>query len=660
MRIKFLWIFLNLIVIQEAFGSLKIDTISKIINPTSDIVLTSNWVFHPGDDKQWANPDIDDSSWQQVDPLQDVKTFTPLRKSGIGWLRIHLPKVNLADNRLLSINITQYVASEIYLNGKKILQFGVVSSDAAKVVAFLPSNRPLDISLLPNVENVIALRIAYQAKIPYLSNFYSPLPVFKLTINDRQEAFNTYIASQQKLTWFIIFYTFSGSILLIISFIHFVNFLFDQRQKIDLYYSLMCMMLSFNALPNELWGIERFGKVSTEMWIYAANGAVIVPGLLFLLLLVYTIVGYSRRAIFTVITIIGVIFIGSEYYLGTVGYILASSVFPVLCLAEGIYVCFWAIRRRKRDAYFLLIGISLFVLFNIVSSLFDQDSILAQVLFELSLISFPIGMSFFLAIRSANKNRKLGFTLEKVKNLSFRTIAQEKEKQQILNDQNMLLESEVAERTRELNQSLQRSDSLLLNILPADVAEELKNKGSANARQFDNVTVIFTDFVNFTSVSETLTPQQLVDELDFCFKAFDNIIDKHQIEKIKTIGDAYLAVAGLPNANTKHANNAVNASIEIMRFVQHRKQEFGDKTFDIRIGLHSGSVVAGIVGIKKFAYDIWGDTVNTAARMEQNSEPGKINVSEKTYELIQDNYLFTYRGEIPAKNKGNLKMYFVY
>ncbi|QQL49927.1 adenylate/guanylate cyclase domain-containing protein [Mucilaginibacter ginkgonis] len=204
-----------------------------------------------------------------------------------------------------------------------------------------------------------------------------------------------------------------------------------------------------------------------------------------------------------------------------------------------------------------------------------------------------------------------------------------------------------------------RSDNLLLNILPADVAEELKTSGGSEARLFDEVTVLFTDFVNFTGISETLTPKELVNELHYCFKAFDEIITNHKIEKIKTIGDAYLAVAGLPIADVEHADNAVLAAIEISQFIENRKAQLGDRTFDIRIGIHSGSVVAGIVGVKKFAYDIWGDTVNTAARMEQNSVPGKINISEKTYDLIKTRFNCQYRGEIDAKNKGKLKMYFV-
>jgi len=205
-----------------------------------------------------------------------------------------------------------------------------------------------------------------------------------------------------------------------------------------------------------------------------------------------------------------------------------------------------------------------------------------------------------------------------------------------------------------------RSDALLLNILPHEVAEELKTKGTTTAKHYDNVTVLFTDFVNFTQAAEQMNAQGLIDELHACFKMFDEITAKYNIEKIKTIGDAYLAVCGLPTPDPKHAENVVKAAAEINTFMADRLAKMGsERTFAIRIGIHSGSVVAGIVGVKKFAYDIWGDTVNTAARMEQNSEAGKINISQTTYELVKDKFPCEYRGEVEAKGKGVMKMYFV-
>ena len=210
-----------------------------------------------------------------------------------------------------------------------------------------------------------------------------------------------------------------------------------------------------------------------------------------------------------------------------------------------------------------------------------------------------------------------------------------------------------------IKQEKQLSENLLLNILPEEVAKELKTQGIVEAKLFDHVTVLFTDFVNFTEAGERYTPQELVAELHTCFKAFDGIIGKYGIEKIKTVGDAYLAVSGLPQPAANHASEIVKAAIDILNFMTARKKQMGDKTFDIRIGINSGTVVAGIVGVKKFAYDIWGDTVNTAARMEQYSEPGKINISQLTYDLVKDEFMCEDRGEIDAKHKGKMRMYFI-
>jgi class 3 adenylate cyclase len=207
-----------------------------------------------------------------------------------------------------------------------------------------------------------------------------------------------------------------------------------------------------------------------------------------------------------------------------------------------------------------------------------------------------------------------------------------------------------------------RSEELLLNILPEEVAEELKAKGSAEARLIKEVTVLFTDFKGFTALSEVLAPEELVSSLNECFTAFDRIIEKHGMEKIKTIGDAYMAAGGLPTPNETHAADVVRASLEIRDFMaayKAKKEAAKLPFFEIRIGIHTGPVVAGIVGIKKFSYDIWGDTVNTASRMESSGEVGKVNISGTTYASVKDQFNCTHRGKISAKGKGEVDMYFV-
>jgi len=209
-----------------------------------------------------------------------------------------------------------------------------------------------------------------------------------------------------------------------------------------------------------------------------------------------------------------------------------------------------------------------------------------------------------------------------------------------------------------------RSDNLLLNILPAEIAAELKEKGEAAARDFEMVSVLFTDFSEFTQTSEKLSATELVAEINYCFKGFDGICERYGIEKIKTIGDSYMAAGGLPVNNDDSIKNTVLAAQEMADFVVKRKTEreaSGQVPFEMRLGIHTGPVVAGIVGVKKFQYDIWGDTVNTASRMENSGAVGKVNISQCTYEFIKDESIFKFkpRGKIEVKGKGKIKMWFV-
>jgi class 3 adenylate cyclase len=207
-----------------------------------------------------------------------------------------------------------------------------------------------------------------------------------------------------------------------------------------------------------------------------------------------------------------------------------------------------------------------------------------------------------------------------------------------------------------------KSDDLLLNILPEDVAEELKQTGKAAARMHPEATVMFMDIISFTNHAESISPDKLVAALDDFFGRIDKIVWEAGIEKIKTIGDAYLCAAGLPIPDEKHAEKMVKAAfsiIESLKAFNQERMQSGELPFQFRIGIHSGPVVSGVVGTRKFAYDIWGDTVNTASRMESKSEQGKINISGTTYELIKDKFNCASRGALEAKNKGLIPMYFV-
>ena len=215
-----------------------------------------------------------------------------------------------------------------------------------------------------------------------------------------------------------------------------------------------------------------------------------------------------------------------------------------------------------------------------------------------------------------------------------------------------------------LQKEKDRSENLLINILPAEIAQELKEKGRAEARDFDQVSVLFADIADFTGTTENLTAHELVDEINTCFGAFDYISSNFRVEKIKTIGDSYMAAGGVPLQFSDSVKNTVKAALKMQEFMVLRKKERAMKglpAFEMRLGIHTGSVVAGIVGVKKFHYDIWGDTVNTASRMESSGVVGKVNISQSTYNCISDDpeFRFEYRGKVVAKNKGCLDMYFV-
>lgn len=235
----------------------------------------------------------------------------------------------------------------------------------------------------------------------------------------------------------------------------------------------------------------------------------------------------------------------------------------------------------------------------------------------------------------------------------------------LLQDQNVKLErfnNEISKQKEEIAHQKQLSDSLLLNILPVQIAEELKTKNRADARKYELVSVLFTDFKGFTMAAEKMTPEQLVIELNECFMKFDEIIDRHGLEKIKTLGDGYMCAGGIPTSNVTNPVDMVLAGLEIQLFMNQfalERQKQNKLAWQVRLGIHSGELIAGVVGKKKFAYDIWGDTVNTASRMESSGEPAKVNISGTTYELVKDFFDCTYRGKIPAKNKGEISMYFV-
>jgi len=638
--------------------------------------IREDWFFSEGDNHLWAAKDFDDTKW-----VKGVNSYTlnaadsnvKIDFKGIGWFRFHFHTDSTMTKMPVAFTISQSGASAIYLDGRLLKEYGTFS-DKGRHEYIDPDHSPFITLISDTGMHVLAVRYE-DYDLRSRREKYDEYGGFKMNIANVDVAVDAYRSRALSNTAILLT---SGFIFLTLFVVHLVLFLFYRSDRSNLYFSLFNFGIAFFIILRYLviiaQGIKFANFIGNFTYISLSVACAAIS------LLVNHLFGRKklRLRIILFLCLVGMI---APY----VNYMYADYYFVVLtviCALEATILLSVAMYKRKPGSRIIGVGILFFVLFFgtilllaiINNGLTTNNNFVAGLLITVSILaifSVPLSMSSYLAWSFATVNRVLGEKLIQVEQLSKDALEHEKEKQQLLKDKKEELEDEVALRTVEvirqkeqieqqheaLKSEKKKSDELLLNILPAEVAEELKEKGQSKAQLFDDVSVLFTDFVNFTQMAEQLGAEELVAELHECFRTFDAIMENNGMEKIKTIGDAYLAVSGIPVHNDRHAYNAIKAAREIIAFMKERNERVN--TFQIRIGIHSGPLVAGIVGVKKFAYDIWGDTVNTASRMESTSEAGKINISEATHKLAINDFTFTYRGKIDAKHKGEIDMYFV-
>lgn len=629
--------------------------------------INDHWKFFSGDEPAMALPVYDDSQWKYVKSTLQITDTSAGDFKGLAWLRLHFSIDSTLAGKPLAFTMTHFGASEIYVDGKKLRTFGEVGPPD-KVQYDDPSELPFTFVLPDTGEHVIAVRYANYKASENFKTFLKSTAGFRIGIGeaDRQIARR----DQRSLVLTFTLMLLCG-IFLALSLIHFFMYVYYREAKSNLYFTIFMFSL---ALVFMLAFIMYAG---TSPSFVLKSSFLLVPAFIMGTVAMSGFITEQfakKRTLFFIVAVIGLIAILMRLF--WTRYLSIVAIGLVITVAfQVLFTTIFAMVKKVKGARIIGFGILFFALFILTiftigiiqGGSFDiNDSTLGgRILIcfmALAIISIPVSMSVYLAWRFSAVNRDLAVQLEQVKKLSQQSLEHEQEKQRLLETKKEELEQEVWSRTAELREEKRKADDLLLNILPEEVAIELKEKGRTNAKTYSQVTVMFTDFQGFTEASEKISAELLVSEIDHCFSAFDHIIQKYKIEKIKTIGDAYLCAGGLPGLSYSHAEDTLKAALEIRAFMVERKKEkqgMGEISFDIRIGLHTGPVVAGIVGIKKFAYDIWGDTVNTAARMEQSSEVGKINISGATYDLVKNKFTCMHRGKLEVKNKGEVDMYYV-
>ncbi len=554
-------------------------------------------------DQEWI---LDFQNWSYVDvyDFDEARGISTPKQVGhlLDYNKRHYPFAN-----------KNYVLLDI---PKDSVQDVLISLEATPNNYFTPSSLSIDIAprKIIDAEMRNHERIVWMFLSIYIILFFYNLFV-SLSVRDSSYIF--YLIRAFCITYLVA--NNSGFILPIFSDIHGFPLIKPYLESFASGLNMICLILFTMSFLQT----DKYLK-----WIHAKLKYVII-GIILLILGVYT-----KHPIFLVITLLYSFFIaGLIIYIGIASLIkkVPSSIYYVIAYS------------------FSVTGI--LILTSVYAGAITPDTFITKYPTQ---IGYALELLFF-SFALADKINVLKKQNESQKEM---IITQLQEKQMLQANINKELEIKVVERTKEIQSEREKSESLLLNILPKATAEELKKAGKAASKYHELATIMLTDFTNFTKISSELGPELLVSELDDLFSKFDEIIEVHQLEKIKTIGDAYMAAGGLHGGRDDHGVRMVYAAKEMIEYLKVRNAS-NKINWNIRIGIHSGPVVSGVVGKKKFTFDTWGDTVNIASRLEQASGIDKINVSKRIADLLSGVLPTEHRGQIDVKGKGKMDMYFV-
>ncbi|EMJ97571.1 MULTISPECIES: adenylate/guanylate cyclase domain-containing protein [unclassified Leptospira] len=544
----------------------------------------------------------------------------------VGYITYHL-RLYLPDHSpdlAIRIDDGQGSAYSLYWNGKLVAYNGHPGSSPEEEspeylaqTSFVPHSKQVDL-------------------VMYISNHYHRNGGFQMPIllGDSAEIFSA--RDRNRITS-----AFLAGALLIMGLYHIGLFLFRKKEMEILWFSLTCIVITSRVLTSgERFIGELFRDVPWNLMVRIEYLSFYL-GVPFMAMFLRTLypAQFNKTAMIVIFTLsippcLSIILLPPAIFSYTLPYyqglIVFSGIYSMIMLTIAIF-------KGLQGAKLMLLGLGIFFAAVLNDFIFYQFHIGPGYL-------TPAGLFLLTFADAATLGRRIASAFNTSEELSVN------------------LEKKVIERTKELAEERDRTDLLLLNILPKTVAEELKSKGSVTPVYYESASILFTDFVGFTKIAAEMLPKDLVEDLHNCFSEFDSIVSRYGLEKLKTIGDSYMCAGGIPNTNFTHAVDNCLAGLEFLRFMQktaEMKSKMGLPFWELRVGIHTGPVTSGVIGSNKFAYDVWGDAVNLASRMESSGKPGYLNVSGSTYELIKDFFVCEHRGKIQAKGKGEVDMYFV-
>lgn len=658
-----------------------------------NINFLSGWKFITRDISQGASTMLNDSDWKTAAKIDACSTLPGW--NGNGWFRLHILIDSSLYDKTVSLFIQQRCAMEVYVDGQLVHAIGRVGRSIEDEHVGGTEMRPIPVHFSAQEHHVIAVRYSNHAFLRMRNLFGLQIIIwngdgFLLGLRDYSQHLQLYIRSH---SFRLVVGMIPLGILLFLALQHGLLYAFSVRERVNLFLALfslsmaaLCFSMMYRHISTAGIDIMTWNEVFVVLEIAFVG--------MFLSAIVDEVVYDRTTKSVWLVTFPNVVLLFISRLVMPVA-IWNIHILIALCV-ETWRIC--QVILSTRDAAnprgLVIVGIGMLACFAggagvTLISIFQlhENLFLYAPAYYLMFLSVPISLAFFMARRFDRINNELSEQLEYTKALSDRTIEQEQEKQRLVERQKLELERVVEERTEELQklnallneqkQAIQeanmqllkknvnmaaeqeKSENLLHNILPEAIAQRLKNGEKTIADKHDSVTVLFADIAGFTRFASNIDPQELVSLLDKVFSEFDALIERYGVEKIKTIGDAYMVVSGLQHHKGDHTKTMAKLAIEMQDAICRLSENMGVIGLTVRIGIHHGEAVAGVIGKKKPNYDLWGDTVNIASRMESHGEAGKIHVTEEVFKHLAKDFLFRSRGEIRIKGKGAMKTYFL-